>query len=48
LEAPRRVRSQIAIFFAIDGALTIDPDGPGRLFDLPIAGALLEDLAFLP
>lgn len=41
-------QTQIAIFFATDGALTIDPDGPGPLFEVPIAGALPEDLGFLP
>jgi hypothetical protein len=41
-------QSQIAIFFATNGALTIDPDGPGPLFEVPIAGALPEDLAFIP
>jgi hypothetical protein len=41
-------QTQIAIFLATDGALTIDPDGPGPLFEVPIAGALPEDLGFLP
>jgi hypothetical protein len=41
-------QSQIAIFFASNGALTIDPDGPDPLFEVPIAGALPEDLAFIP
>ena len=41
-------QSQIAIFLATDGALTIDPDGPGPLFEVPIAGALPEDLGFIP
>jgi hypothetical protein len=41
-------QSQIAIFFASNGALTIDPDGPNPLFEVPIAGALPEDLAFIP
>jgi len=31
-----------------NGALTIDPDGPGPLFEVPIAGALPEDLGFIP
>ena len=39
---------QIATFFATDGALTIDPDGPGPLFEVPIAGPLPEDLGFIP
>src|SRR6185437_4597834 len=41
-------QSQIAVFFASGGALTIDPDGPGSLFEVPIAGALPEDLGFIP
>jgi hypothetical protein len=46
---------QIGLFFASDGALTIDPDSVGLLpvsvpplFETPIAGALPEDLGFLP
>jgi virulence factor lipase-like protein len=41
-------QSQIAVFFTTNGALTIDPDGPGPLFEVPIAGALPEDLGFIP
>ena len=41
-------QSQIAVFFASNGALTIDPDGPGPLFEVPTAGPLPEDLAFIP
>jgi len=41
-------QTQIAIFFATNGALTIDPDGPGPLFEVPINGPLPEDLAFIP
>jgi len=41
-------QTQIAVFLASDGALTIDPDGPGPLFEVPIAGPLPEDLGFLP
>ena len=41
-------QSQIGVFFATDGALTIDPDGPGPLFEVPIAGPLPEDLGFIP
>ena len=41
-------QTQIGIFFASDGALTIDPDGPGPLFEIPITGALPEDLGFIP
>lgn len=46
---------QIGVFFASDGALTIDPDSVGLLppsvpplFEVPIAGALPEDLGFIP
>jgi hypothetical protein len=46
---------QIGVFFASDGAITIDPDSVGLLpvsvpplFETPIAGALPEDLGFLP
>jgi len=41
-------QTQIAIFFASNGALTIDPDGAGPLFEVPINGPLPEDLAFIP
>src|SRR6478609_9954988 len=41
-------QTQIGIFFSTNGALTIDPDGPGPLFEVPIAGALPEDLGFIP
>jgi hypothetical protein len=41
-------QTQIAVFFATNGALTIDPDGPGQLFEVPIIGPLPEDLAFIP
>lgn len=41
-------QAQIAIFLASDGTLTIDPDGPGPLFEVPIAGPLPEDLGFIP
>jgi hypothetical protein len=41
-------QTQIAVFFASNGALTIDPDGPGPLFETPIVGPLPEDLAFIP
>jgi hypothetical protein len=33
-------QSQFAVFFASNGALTIDPDGAGPLFEVPIAGPL--------
>jgi hypothetical protein len=38
---------QIAIFFASNGAITIDPDGDGPLFETPIV-TLPEELNFLP
>ena len=41
-------QTQISTFFANDGATTIDPDGPGPLFETPIAGPLPEDLGFIP
>lgn len=41
-------QTQIATFFAGEGATTIDPDGPGLLFETPIAGPLPEDLGFIP
>jgi dienelactone hydrolase len=40
-------QAQIATFFATDGALTIDPDGPGPLFETPIGFPLPETLNFL-
>jgi hypothetical protein len=40
-------QTQIATFFATDGALTIDPDGAGPYFETP-ASFLPEDLAFIP
>ena len=39
---------QIGVFFASDGTLTIDPDGPGPLFEVPINGPLPEALNFIP
>ncbi|MBZ5505228.1 MAG: hypothetical protein LAO78_07060 [Acidobacteriia bacterium] len=46
---------QIGVFFASDGAITIDPDSVGLLpanvpplFETPIAAALPEDLGYLP
>jgi hypothetical protein len=41
-------QTQIALFFATDGALTIDPDGAAPFFEVPIAGPLPERLNFLP
>jgi Bacterial virulence factor lipase N-terminal len=43
-----QAQTQIAVFFASNGALTIDPDGAGPLFETPINGPLPEDLAFIP
>jgi hypothetical protein len=43
-----RTQTQIAVFFASDGALTIDPDGAGPLFETPIGIPLPEDLDFIP
>jgi|SwirhisoilCB3_FD_contig_51_989634_length_2281_multi_2_in_0_out_0_1 hypothetical protein len=39
-------QTQIGVFFASDGQIVIDPDGPGPLFETPIVGALPEDLGF--
>jgi len=39
---------QIATFFASHGVLTIDPDGAGPLFEVPIASPLPETLNFIP
>jgi hypothetical protein len=41
-------QTQIAMFFATNGALTIDPDGAGGVFEVPIAGPLPEGLNFIP
>ena len=41
-------QTQIAVFFATDGALTIDPDGAGPLFEMPVVPPLPETLNFLP
>jgi len=38
---------QIATFFASDGAITIDPDGPAPFFETPTS-MLWEDLGFIP
>ena len=40
-------QTQIAVFLSTDGALTIDPDGPGPLFEVPIAWPMPEDLGFI-
>jgi len=38
---------QIAVFFATDGHLVIDPDGRGRIYEVPIEGDLPENLNFI-
>lgn len=43
-----QAQTQIAVFFSSNGALTIDPDGAGPLFETPIIGPLPEDTAFIP
>jgi hypothetical protein len=39
-------QAQIATFLASAGAVTIDPDGPGPVFETPIAGPLPEGTNF--
>jgi len=41
-------QSQIAAFFASNGALTIDPDGGSPFFEVPVVAPLPEGLNFLP
>jgi Bacterial Ig-like domain len=41
-------QSQIAAFFASNGLLTIDPDGPSPIFEVPIVLPLPEGLNFIP
>jgi hypothetical protein len=41
-------QQQIASFFASNGTAVIDPDGARPFFEVPIAGLLPEDLAFIP
>ena len=41
-------QGQIAAFFASGGATVIDPDGPGPLFEVPIALPLPEALNYIP
>jgi hypothetical protein len=43
-------QAQMAEFFASDGTLVIDPDGPGLLFEVPIVvpPPLPEELNFIP
>ena len=40
-------QAQIAVFFASDGAVTIDPDGAAPYFEMPTS-MLPEDLAYIP
>ncbi len=39
---------QMAFFFASNGGLVIDPDGPGGIFEVPIALPLPEALNYIP
>ena len=41
-------QTQIAVFFASHGETVVDPDGPGPIFEVPIAGPLPETLNFIP
>jgi len=41
-------QTQIAVFFASNGTLVIDPDGAGPVFEMPITPPLPEGLNFLP
>jgi Bacterial virulence factor lipase N-terminal len=41
-------QQQIAAFFASNGALTIDPDGPSPIFEVPVVLPLPEGLNFIP
>jgi Bacterial Ig-like domain len=41
-------QQQIATFFGSDGTTTIDPDGAGPLWEVPISGPLPETLNLLP
>jgi hypothetical protein len=41
-------QTQIAVFFASNGAVVIDPDGAGPIFETPVALPLPETLNFLP
>ncbi len=44
----RLAQIQIGTFFSSDGAITIDPDGDGPIFETPIAGPLPEDTNYIP
>jgi hypothetical protein len=41
-------QDQIAQFFASSGAVVVDPDGAGPLFETPMVGPPPEDLAYIP
>jgi hypothetical protein len=41
-----QAQAQIATFLASDGTVTVDPDGPGPVFETPIAGPLPEGTNF--
>jgi hypothetical protein len=41
-------QDQIAQFFASNGAVVVDPDGAGPLFETPMVGEPAEDLAYIP
>ena len=41
-------QTQIAVFFASNGVLVVDPDGIGPFFEVPIDGPLPETLSFIP
>jgi hypothetical protein len=43
-----QAQTQVATFFASDGATVIDPDGAGSMFETPIVGPLPEGTNFLP
>jgi hypothetical protein len=43
-----QAQEQIASFFASDGTQIIDPDGPGPIFEVPIAPPLPETLNYFP
>jgi hypothetical protein len=41
-------QEQVALFLASNGAVVIDPDGPGPIFETPIIPPLPEELAYIP
>jgi hypothetical protein len=41
-------QQQIAAFFASNGVVTIDPDGPAPFFEVPVGLPLPETLSFIP